>query len=81
MDRERLYRMEREAVYELLHYYDKDAKRRWKDRLKKAAGRYVPPDDGIFWDTGLLANGLTELWRCREFAGDAGFAGSKEQRM
>ncbi len=79
MDRERLYRMEREAVYELLHYYDKDAKRRWKDRLKKAAGRYVPPDDGIFWDTGLLANGLTELWRCREFAGDAGFAGSKER--
>lgn len=78
MDRERLYRMEREAVYELLHYYDKDAKRKWKDRLKKAAGRYVPPDDGIFWDTGLLANGLMELWRCREFAGDAGIAGSKE---
>ncbi len=55
--------MAEEAMYELLHYYDKDWKRKWKDRLKKAAGRYVPPKDGIFWDTGLLANGLTELLR------------------
>ncbi len=53
--------MAEEAMYELLHYYDKDWKRKWKDRLKKAAGRYVPPKDGIFWDTGLLANGLTEM--------------------
>lgn len=57
----RVRRMAEEAMYELLHYYDKDWKRKWKDRLKKAAGRYVPPKDGIFWDTGLLANGLTEM--------------------
>lgn len=57
----RVRRMAEEAMYELLHYYDKDWIRKWKDRLKKAAGRYVPPKDGIFWDTGLLANGLTEM--------------------
>lgn len=60
MEKARLQRMEAEAIRELLHYYDKDAKRKWKDRLKKAALRYVPPDDGIFWDTGLLANGLSK---------------------
>ncbi len=59
----RVQGMAEEAMHELLHYYDKDRKRKWKDRLKKAAGRYVPPEDGIFWDTGLLANGLMEMQR------------------
>ncbi len=71
MDEERLQRMEKEALQELLHYHDRDAKRRLKDILRKAAGRYVPPDDVIFWDTGLLANGLMELWSSGKCAGDA----------
>lgn len=72
-------RLEKEAIYELLHYYDKDAKRKLKDMLKKAAGRYVPPEDGIFWDTGLLANGLMELWTCRERVGKMRWVGDIQE--
>lgn len=61
MDNQIIQRMTKEAMDELLHYYDKGAKQKLKDMLKKAAGRYVPPKDVIFWDTGLLANGLMEL--------------------
>lgn len=53
-------RMEREAVEELLHYHEKDWKQKIKNIVKKAAGRYVPPTDVIFWPTGLLANALAE---------------------
>lgn len=61
MNHELLCRMKAEAVWELLHYSEKDMKRKCRDMLKKAAGRYVPPQDDIFWDTGLLANGLMEF--------------------
>lgn len=61
MDNGILRRMEKEAVRELLQGKEKSIKRQCKDILKKAAGRYVPPEDAIFWDTGLLANGLTEM--------------------
>ena len=57
---ERIERMKKEALHELLHNREKSIKQRCKDIIKKAAGRYVPPKDGIFWDTGLLANGLME---------------------
>lgn len=73
---QRMERMQNEAIYELLHYYDKDVKQKLRNMLKKAAGRYVPPYDGIFWDTGLLANGLMELWTHR-MAG-AGYAEAEE---
>lgn len=76
--------MEKEAIHELFHYHDKNMKNRCKDFLKKAAGRYVPPKDDIFWDIGLLANGLMELWIRREWSvrnriGDVQ-AGSGRQR-
>ena len=56
----RIVRMETEAMQELLHYYEKNTKQKLKDMVKKAAGRYVPPKDLIFWPTGLLANALME---------------------
>lgn len=56
---ERIARLEREAVYELLHYYDRSAGQKAADLIRKAAGRYVPAKDLIFWPTGLLANTLS----------------------
>ena len=56
----RVERMKKEALHELLHDREKDIKRQCRDIVKKVAGRYVPPKDCIFWDTGLLANGLME---------------------
>ncbi len=55
-----LRRMEQEAIHEMLHYDDRDIKRGIKDMVKKAAGRYVPPKDMIFWPGAMLANSLTE---------------------
>lgn len=54
-------RMEKEVLYELLHYHEKTTKQKLKDMVKKAVGSYVPPKDVIFWPTGLLANALMEL--------------------
>lgn len=59
-DSTRIKRMEQEAIRQLLHYHEKDKKQRLKDMIKKAAGRYVPPVDVIFWPTGLIANALME---------------------
>ena len=59
-DSTRIKRMEQEAIRQLLHYHEKDKKQRLKDIIKKAAGRYVPPVDVIFWPTGLIANALME---------------------
>lgn len=55
-----LKRMEKEAVEELLHYHGQNLKQKLKNIVKKAAGRYVPPADVIFWPTGLIANALAE---------------------
>lgn len=66
---EMLKRMEKEAVKELLHYHERDWRLRAKSVIKKAAGRYVPPVDVIFWPTGLIANALAEnlnAWQDRE---------------
>lgn len=57
---EQLCRMEEEAVREMLHYYEKRGKQKIKELIKRAAGRYVPPKDLIFWPTALIANSLTE---------------------
>lgn len=57
---EMLRRMEREAVCEMLHYHEKNGKQKLKDAVKKAAGRYVPPKDFIFWPTAVIANSFTE---------------------
>lgn len=62
---ERIDRLQQEAVYELLHYYDRSGKQKAKDMVKRAAGRDVLPKDMIFWPTGLLANTLStnlEKW-------------------
>lgn len=53
-------RMEREAIHELLHYHEKSPRQRLKDMVKRAAGRYVPPRDMLFWPAGMLANALME---------------------
>lgn len=53
-------RMEREAIEELLHYHELSAGDKVKRLIKKALGRYVAPDDLIFWPTGMLANTLAE---------------------
>lgn len=55
---DRQSRMEKEVMDELLHYHEKSPGQQLKDMVKKAAGRYVPPRDMIFWPTGLLANAL-----------------------
>lgn len=58
-----------EAVNELLHYHEQSGKQKIKNVLKKAAGRYIPPEDLIFWPTGMLANTLAvnyEKWECKE---------------
>lgn len=57
-----LQRMEEEAIYEMLHYHEKSGRQKIKDTVKKAAGRYVPPKDLIFWPTAMIANYLTE-WK------------------
>lgn len=57
---EMLRRMEREAVNEMLHYHERSGKQKLKDAVKKAAGRYVPPKDLIFWPTAVIANSFTE---------------------
>lgn len=57
---EMLKRMEKEAVEELLNYHRRDWKQKAKNTVKRAAGRYVPPMDMIFWPTGLIANVLAE---------------------
>lgn len=64
-----LKRMEKEAVEELLNYHRRDWKQKAKNKVKRAAGRYVPPMDMIFWPTGLIANVLAEnldAWENRE---------------
>ncbi|TCL59399.1 unsaturated rhamnogalacturonyl hydrolase [Kineothrix alysoides] len=57
---EQIKRMEEEARKQLLHYHEKSISQAVKNIIKKAAGRYVPPKDLIFWPTGLLANTLME---------------------
>ena len=57
---EQLHRMEEEAAGEMLHYYEKSGKQKLEELIKRAAGRYVPPKDLIFWPTALIANSLTE---------------------
>lgn len=61
---EQIQRVKKEALYQLAHYHERDKRQKLKDRIKKAAGRYVPPEDVIFWPTGLLACALMEcsLW-------------------
>ena len=49
-----MQRMEAEAIRELLHYYDKDAKRKWKDRLKKRLDRFVLGKDGASLEEDIL---------------------------
>ena len=74
IDKDILRRMEKEAIQELLHYHEKSSKQKAKDLIKKAAGRYVPPEDLIFWPTGLLANALAEnldRWENKENVMDA----------
>lgn len=65
MTEEILRRMEEEAVYEMLHYHEKNGKQKIKDAIKKAAGRYVQPEDLIFWPTAMIANCFTE-WEMGE---------------
>ncbi len=55
---ERLERMEREAGRQLLTFGDKKWGQIAKEAVKRAAGRYVPSRDRIFWPAGLLARGL-----------------------
>ncbi len=63
---EMLRRMEQEAVYEMLHYHEKNIRQKMKDTVKRAAGRYVPPKDMIFWPSAMLANSFTEWGTERE---------------
>lgn len=58
--KECIERMEHEAIEEMLHYHEKSSKQKAKDIIRRMAGRYVPPNDMIFWPTGLLANALME---------------------
>lgn len=55
---EYLERMEREAGRQLLTLGDKTWGQIAKEMVKRAAGRYVPVRDRIFWPAGLLARGL-----------------------
>ena len=64
-----LRRMEEEAIYEMLHYHEKNGKQKIKDAVKRAAGRYVAPKDLIFWPTAMIANCLTE-WKMGGGAGE-----------
>lgn len=67
--KEMIKRMEKAAVEQLLNYHRQDWKQKVKNVVKKAAGRYVPPMDMIFWPTGLIANVLAEnldAWEDRE---------------
>ena len=57
-----LRRMEEEAIYEMLHYHEKNGKQKIKDFIKRAAGRYVEPKDMIFWHTALIVNSLRSLY-------------------
>lgn len=57
---EQIKRMEEEAKKQLLHYQENGISQAIKNIIKKTAGRYVPPNDLIFWPTGLLANTLME---------------------
>lgn len=69
IDREMLRRMEREALEELLHYHEKSGKQKAKNMIRKMCGSYVPPEDLIFWPTGLIANVLAEnleAWENKE---------------
>lgn len=66
---EQIKRMEKEARQQLLHYHEKGIPQTVKNLIKKTAGRYVPPNDLIFWPTGLLANVLMEnyeMWEDKE---------------
>lgn len=58
---DRISRMEKEAMHQMLHYHERSSKQIFKDAAKKAAGRYVAPEDLIFWPTGLLANTLGNI--------------------
>lgn len=65
--KEMLLRMEREARIQLLHYYDKSAKEKLKELIKRAAGRHTAPKSWIFWPTGLLVNAFAEnLEKCEK---------------
>ena len=67
-------RLEKEALFEMLHYHEKNGGQKVKDLIKRAAGRYVSPMDVIFWPTGLLANTFTkyyEQWEDKEKVLDA----------
>lgn len=66
LEKDMLRRMENEAIHELLHCHEKSGKQKAKDLIKRIAGRYVPPEDLIFWPAGLLANALAENLDRRE---------------
>lgn len=53
-DLEQVERVKKEALYLLAHYHERDGKQKLKDMAKKAAGRYVPPEDMLFWPAGLI---------------------------
>lgn len=55
-------RMKKEAIEEMLHYHELGMGEKVKNSIKKAAGRYAPPKDFIFWPTGLLANTLAKYY-------------------
>ncbi len=58
--KEQIKRMEKEAMEQMLHYHERSKGQALKNLIKKAAGRYVPPKDFIFWPTGLIANVLAD---------------------